>query len=194
MNLPGVYKTHLDRWTNLQTAWIISDPHFGDEELRAGIPNRPKDEDLVARINAKVGRKDLLIILGDVGDPNRASQLRGYKILVMGNHDRGRANYESVFSEIYEGPLMLGEKLLISHEPLPVTWAMNVHGHDHTGKLNTPFNFNVCADVIGYEPINFNQWLRQGHLSHIEGTHRNTIDKATARCRKKGVAWKTAKH
>ena len=86
MALPGVYKIFNDRWCN-QTVWIISDPHFGDEDLRAGMPNRPSDEELVRRINAKVGRKDTLIILGDVGDIEFVKKLRGYKVLICGNHD-----------------------------------------------------------------------------------------------------------
>ena len=62
MALPGVYNIFNERWCK-QTVWIIADTHFGDEELRAGMPNRPSDEELVRRINAKVGRKDTLILL-----------------------------------------------------------------------------------------------------------------------------------
>ena len=87
--LPGVYKIFNDRW-NGQTTWIMSDPHFNDQDLRAGFPNRPDDEELVRRINAKVGRKDVLIVLGDVGDIEFAKKLRGYKVLICGNHDVGR--------------------------------------------------------------------------------------------------------
>ena len=38
--LAGVYNTINQRWVK-QTVWIYSDPHFGDAELREGIPNRP---------------------------------------------------------------------------------------------------------------------------------------------------------
>ena len=82
--LPGVYKIFNDRWAG-QTVWIISDTHFADEDLRAGMPGRPSDEELVRRINMKVGRKDTLIVLGDVGDIEFAKQLRGYKVLIHYN-------------------------------------------------------------------------------------------------------------
>ena len=182
MALPGVYNIFNERWCK-QTVWIISDTHFGDKDLRAGMPGRPSDEDLVRRINAKVGRKDTLIILGDVGDLSFASQLRGYKVLICGNHDAGKTNYEEIFQEIYSGPLMIGEKILLSHEPVPnIDWALNIHGHNHNRtKVKDKFHFNVCVDVNNYEPINFNQFLKQGgYLSKINSLHRKIIDKATA--------------
>ena len=43
MALPGVYKIFNDTWVN-QTVWIFSDCHFGDEDLRAGMPGRPSDD------------------------------------------------------------------------------------------------------------------------------------------------------
>ena len=181
MALPGVYKIFNDRWCN-QTVWCISDTHFGDEDLRAGMPNRPSDEELVRRINAKVGRKDTLLLLGDCGSPEFVRQLRGYKVLIAGNHEPGLSAFDEIFDEIYSGALIIGEKIILSHEPIPgISWAMNVHGHNHNkNSKNDANHFNVCADVIGYEPINFNQWLKAGHLSKIETLHRKTINKATA--------------
>lgn len=184
MALPGVYKIFNDRWAG-QTVWIISDTHFGDKDLRAGMPGRPSDEELVRRINAKVGRKDTLIVLGDVGDIEFAKQLRGYKVLICGNHDLGATNYEGVFDEIYTGPLMIGEKLILSHEPIEVPWALNIHGHDHTGTKRKG-HINVCLDANNYEPINMNQLLKSGIFKDVESIHRTTIDKATVRARKRG--------
>ena len=184
MNLPGVYKLFNDRW-NGQTCWICSDPHFGDKDLRAGFPNRPDDEELVRRINAKVGRKDVLIMLGDVGDIEFAKKLRGYKVLICGNHDVGRTVYEEVFDEVYTGALMIGEKLLLSHEPVPAPWYVNLHGHDHAGAKRKGC-INCCLDVNGYEPINMNQLLKSGIYEDIESIHRITIDRATERKKKRG--------
>ena len=42
------------------------------------------------------------------------------------------------------------------------------------------------ADVIGYKPINLNQWLKEGHTSRIYTIHRETVDNATERKRKRG--------
>ena len=236
MNLPGVYKSFLERWDGLQTCWIISDTHFGDKDLKQGIHNRPFDEELVKSINAKCGKTDLLIHLGDVGDVSYVKQLRAkYKILIMGNHDCGRTLYERqiitrtfprkifqedeamlemqriypgcrhiiseeydfenenyvwvvkadnmLFDEVYEGPLIIGEKLILSHEPIDVPWAFNIHGHDHVDYKHKN-HMNVCADVIGYIPVNMNQFMKSGAMAHVETIHRDTIDKAIERKRK----------
>ena len=186
MILPGLYDIFQERWGKFQTCHITSDTHFSDEELAAGIKNRPTDDLLVKLINSKVGKKDLLIHLGDVGDIEYAKQLRGYKVLICGNHDSGKTNYADVFDEIYTGPLLIGEKILLSHEPIPnITWAVNLHGHDHCPHKTDKYHYNFCLDATNYLPINFNQWLKEGHLSKIETIHRITIDKATTKKRNK---------
>ena len=185
MNLPGIYDTFNKLWDGYQTVWVISDLHFNEDDLKAAFPNRPSDEELVKRINAKVGRKDVLLILGDCGDPEFVKQLRGYKVLIAGNHEPGLTAFKDVFQEIYSGALIVGEKLILSHEPVDIPWLYNLHGHDHSGRLRIGHT-NVCADVIDYEPINFNQWLKEGYMARIETLHRATIDKATERARKRG--------
>lgn len=233
MAIAGLYKT-FNHWHQQGTLFIYSDPHFGDAELAAGVSNRPTDEEQLAMINSKVGRNDTIIILGDCGDPSFISRIRAhYKILVMGNHDAGRTNYERVihherfefdrceegvrddmarlypnckysveesygihapfawwdvyadnrlFDEVYEGPLMIGPKLILSHEPVDVPWAFNLHGHVHDLRhKNDDHHFNVCAEAINYTPVNMNQWMKRGYLSHIETIHRDTIDRATER-------------
>ena len=187
MNLPGVYDIFLEKWKDLQTCWIISDTHFDDRDLCQGIRNRPSDEELVKIINSKVGKKDLLIHLGDVGNLEYMKQIRGYKILICGNHDSGHTLYKDIFQEVYSGPLMIAEKLIFSHEPVDVPWAFNIHGHVHDRRhKNDKNHFNCCADVINYEPINFNQWMKSGYLAHIDSIHRETINAAAIRKAKRG--------
>ena len=238
--IEGLYPP-FQHWGASGTTWIISDTHFNDPDLIHVYADRPSAEEQVKRINAKCGRADTLIILGDVGDISYVRQLRAkYKILVMGNHDSGASNYQrqiykqkfykglfqkhealdemkrlypdcaysisdsydfldnvpcwevsadnKLFDLIFTGPLMLGEKLMLSHEPIQgCNWCMNIHGHDHTrSHKNDKYHFNVCADVIGYEPINFNKWMKEGHLAPIVSIHRDTIDNATARAKKRG--------
>lgn len=74
--------------------WVYSDPHFGDVDCILMDPNWPSPEEQVRRINSKVGKKDVLILLGDIGDTRYISQLKGKKILVKGNHDKGDQTYE----------------------------------------------------------------------------------------------------
>lgn len=188
MNLPGVYEIFLNEWKDLQTCWIISDTHFGEDDLKGGFSCRPSDDDLVKLINSKVGKKDLLIILGDCGDIEYVKKLKGYKVLIAGNHDKGMSNYKDIFKMVFSGPVMIAENIILSHEPienLPF-WCVNLHGHDHTGRRSDKRHFNFCADVINYIPVNFNQWMKEGHLSKIESIHRDTINKANIRKAKRG--------
>ena len=236
--LPGIYDSFQHWGEKHQTVWIYSDPHFNDDELAGGIKGRPSAEEQVKKINAKCGRRDALICLGDVGDIEYVRQLRAeYKVLVMGNHDAGASNYKRqvikkiydqddytkeqalaemranypgwkitiyesyefhapfkrwnvyadnlLFDEVYEGAVIVGEKLILSHEPVDIPWLYNVHGHDHAGRQRQN-HLNVCSDVIGWEPVNFTQFLKSGFASKIQTIHRETIDNATKRKAKRG--------
>ena len=234
MSLPGIYDTFAQKW-DMQTVWLYSDPHFGDEDLECGIQNRPSNDEQIANINSCAGRKDTLIILGDIGDIECVRKLRAaHKVLIMGNHDAGATKYKrhrdtvvlsvydftqeeameemhrrypgyqihfecmgkagwvfsidnKLFDEVYEGALIVGEKLILSHEPISVPFAFNIHGHDHAGHAaKDAMHLNVCSDVIGYKPINFNQFLKSGATAKVQTIHRETIDTATKRKQKRG--------
>ena len=185
MALPGIYDMFNKAWKDYQTIYIISDTHFGDDDLKKAFPNRPSDDELVKLINSKVGKKDLLIHLGDVGDLEYMKKIRGHKILIAGNHESGLEKYKEVFEQVFSGALIIGEKLILSHEPIDIPWAFNLHGHDHAGAKRKG-HLNICADAIGYTPINFNQFLKSGASSKIQTIHRETIDKATERKKKRG--------
>ena len=184
MALPGLYDC-FQHWGEKNAVWVISDTHFGDKDIQKAFPNRPSDEELIKNINQKVGKTGTLLLLGDIGDIECAKQLKGYKVLICGNHDAGATNYKEIFDEVYTGALIIGEKLILSHEPIDIPWAFDVHGHDHAGTKRKG-HLNVCADVIGYIPINFNQFLKSGASSKIQTIHRETIDKATERKKKRG--------
>lgn len=239
MAIAGLYPI-FNHWHEEGTVHIISDTHFGDEVI-AGEPNRPSDEELFQRIYSKVGKNDTIVHLGDVGDTSYIARLRAKrKILIMGNHDAGRSNYERfkkieifdadkytrnealteiqhlypncrysidmvysfhapfeawqvivdncLFDEVYEGPLMIGEKLILSHEPIKnCPWVFNLHGHIHDKRAkNDKYHFNCCLNAINYEPINFNKWMKEGHLAPVESLHRGTINYATNRAKKRG--------
>lgn len=209
------------KWGENNGIWIISDPHFGDEEIKQAYPNRPTDAELVKTINRYVGKNGTLICLGDVGDTRYVAQLKGYKVLIQGNHDSGAYNYKRrdeivgtyssieeaqkdfdnhiidriefintftcgvkdnhLFDEVYTGPLMIGEKILLSHEPITTDWAFNIHGHDHNGKTYRPNSLNVCLDAVNYMPASLKSILTSGCLKHVKSIHRTTIDKATER-------------
>ena len=232
--IQGLYKI-FDHWHQKGTVWICSDPHFDDPEMVNLVPNRPTAEEQVKLLNSKVGKRDTLIVLGDIGNVEWVKKVRGYKILIAGNHDAGLSNYERIhkvaqysrifystpekakaefllgghyedceiiirnngdyweieadnhlFDEVYGGPLMIGEKLILSHEPVDVSWAFNIHGHDHSGwHSKDNHHLNVCLDRNGFLPLNLNQLMRNGLTSRVETIHRTTIDTATKRSKKR---------
>lgn len=245
--IESLYKP-FQKWSEKGTIWIFSDPHFEDEDLVNAYDDRPSADELVRRINSKVGKCDTLICLGDVGALSYVPLLRGYKVLVMGNHDAGRTLYERqrdwkkfdkdkytkaealdemkrrypnreysitrgnesnslfdywevcadnrLFDEVYDGPVMISSKLMLSHEPISCgTWALNIHGHIHARThKNGCYHYNVCADCHNYLPLNLNQFLKSGALSYVVPIHRQTIDEATARCKKRGYRLTTPKN
>lgn len=231
--IKGLYPI-FDSWSENGTVWITSDTHFADPELWVGAKRKVRDdEELVRIINSKVGKNDTLLHLGDVGQIDFIKKIKGYKVLVMGNHDVGMTKYQRklevklfdkdkysksealaemaklypncqytidenfdfhppfetwmvvadnrLFDEVYSGPLMISEKIILSHEPVEVPWAMNIHGHVHwPGATGNATHFNVCPDARkSFEPINFNQLIKNGIASHIDSIHRLTIDSAT---------------
>lgn len=234
MKINSLYHIYQDKWKKYSSAWIISDTHFGEDDLKEAFPNRPTDETLVKTINASAGRNDVLIHLGDIGDVEYVRKLRAaHKILVMGNHDKGVSNYRRkkicedydeakytinevkaiaeekypgwrinihqgysfhapfsywrvcadnmLFDEVYEGPLMLGEKLILTHEPVIIPWAFNIHGHDHNEHLGDDYHYNVNLEMREYKPTNLNKLMREGVTSNVPTLHRLAINTAVRR-------------
>lgn len=179
--IEGLYEPFKTEWSTEGTVWLYSDPHFDeDEDLRIAFPHRPTAEEQVKMINSKVGKKDHLILLGDIGSIEWARKLRGHKILIAGNHDIGLSAYKDVFEYVYGGPLMISEKIILSHEPINVPYLFSIHGHNHNQKGKDKLgHLNCCSDVIKYAPINFNQFIKSGRLQEVESIHRITINNAT---------------
>lgn len=165
-------------WSDGRSVWLISDPHFDDPDCFLMDPDWPSPEQYIEGVNRKVSKADTLICLGDCGDPSYFAKIKArYKVLIKGNHDAGSANYEPYFDEIYDGPLIIGQKLILSHEPISVDWAVNIHGHCHRRMLWHHDNrYNICADVVGYAPFNLGVLIKSGILSDVESIHRLAID------------------
>ena len=98
------------KWSAKGSVYIYSDPHFGDNEsfeFRKAQGKLPEDVDCIEvldyyqlkSLNKYATKNDTLIILGDVGDIEKIKKLKvGYKVLNLGNHDRGAEYYKSLFN------------------------------------------------------------------------------------------------
>jgi calcineurin-like phosphoesterase family protein len=200
------------KWSENAAVWLYSDPHFGDFEsytFRGLITDKTKEEldkFQVDRINKFVNKNDTIIFLGDIGDPVPLKKIKGHKVLITGNHDRGAAFYKEYFDEIYTGCLTISDRIILSHEPIESCppFLFNIHGHDHNGTAFKEYvfrdcdavssekmainalaaakqyklnRFNVCAEWINYKPIALKDIINSGVLSNIPTIHRDYLDK-----------------
>lgn len=167
-----------EHWHEKGSIWLYSDPHFSDEEMKYLRKNYIGDDEQVKRINSVLGKNETIVFLGDIGDVLPIRKVKGYKVLITGNHDRGDTYYKDYFDEIYNGPLFISNKILLSHEPIDFPYALNIHGHDHSNWFpKDGRHINVCAEHIDYTPINLNKIVKSGALANITDIHRATIDK-----------------
>lgn len=173
------------KWSYYGAVYIISDTHFGEPQCKQIDPNWPDPKEYIMFLRKYATGNETIIHLGDVGDPQWMDKLPGYKVLIMGNHDT-KSVCDAHFQEVYEGPLYIGKKILLSHEPVYVPGAINIHGHEHgdtaTHGERTLFapgafaQMNRAANVCGYQPLNLGAAIRGGLLSGIKDIHRLTID------------------
>ena len=142
---------------SLSKIFFISDLHFGHENV-IRFDNRPfasveeMDTELVRRWNAKVGKGDLVYVLGDLIWKSRNSDaheliksLNGQIILIKGNHDRflhnakaknalaGVKDYDDICVTLEDGTV---RRCILSHYFMPLYTghshqALHLHGHSH---------------------------------------------------------------
>lgn len=207
---------NFQHWGEEGRIWLYSDPHFGDAEAADFRKYHISDEDQIKRINSKVGKKDAIVFLGDIGNIECIKKIKGYKILIKGNHDCGSSKYlkelyftykngdkiervpkdkenwaleqlingdgkvrvkdTGLFDEVYDGPLTISSKIILSHEPLGINNMLNIHGHDHSEWYKADNAINCCAELIDYTPISLDDIVKSGRLNKIPDVHRNVID------------------
>ena len=184
--IPTLYEI-FQPWTKKGSLYIISDTHFDDHDCKIMDKNWITPKEHIDTIKQSAHKNDTLIHLGDVGNPEYLKEIKSYKVLIMGNHDEAPSRFKNYFDEIYTGPLMIAEKILLSHEPIEnINWCLNIHGHDHN-KRNKGDNFhiNLASNVVNFTVFNLGKEIKKGILSHQKGIHRITIDEANKKSKKK---------
>ena len=170
-------------WSAKGSVFIISDTHFDDID-RPFMGYNISEQEQMNILKKYLHKNDTLIHLGDVGNPEYLQTLKCYKILIKGNHDQTHTsipdnyNWYHYFNEVYNGPLVIAPKLVLSHEPIDVTWAINIHGHDHSGKTDM-YHINLAPPYAGYQPFNLGKAIKKGCFASREDIHRLTIDYAS---------------
>jgi len=146
--------------------YFVSDLHFGHKnilkfERRQFDTIEEHDEYIITSINKVVKPTDELYILGDVGNVELVARLHGRKYLVLGNHDKQPQKlYEMYFAEVYDTPIYLTQRVVLSHHPIPVTQGvLNSHGHLHGSYLASDNHWNLSIAMVDYKPVG---WDRVG--------------------------------
>ena len=133
----------------------ISDLHFGHKNV-IGFDHRPfadvdeMDNYIIRAWNSRVQNDDSVFIVGDVCYRNEKSeqwylrQLKGHKILIVGNHDDKLLNNRAAlrYLEGIEQDLLIKDgniDIYLNHVPVPA-WentyneAWHIYGHIHNKK------------------------------------------------------------
>lgn len=191
MKLKDSLYTPFKHWAEGGSVYITSDPHFGDGAMYGKIIYGNaydifSNEARAAIINKKLYKNDTLIILGDIGDIEGLKLLKPcYKVLILGNHDAGRSVYEEYFNEIYNGPLIISEKIILSHEPILIPGMINIHGHIHDPEfkieLNNYISINCAGNIVSFEKINLKHLIEAGVLKEVPSIHRLAIERQKER-------------
>lgn len=149
----------LDKGVNMRKIFFTSDLHFGHKNV-IKFDNRPfssveeMDKELIRRWNNKVGKGDLVYVLGDLiwksKNNDEAAKLieslNGQIVLIKGNHDRflnnskvknalaGVKDYDDIRVKLADGT---DKRCILSHYFIPMynghrNGAIHLHGHSHT--------------------------------------------------------------
>lgn len=183
--IPSLYDK-FKPWSATGSVYIISDTHFDDTDCKYMNPNWITPQEHIAILKKVIHKTDTLIHLGDVGDASYLDKLKCYKVLLTGNHDV-LSKVASHFDEVYNGPLFIADRIILSHEPIYglESFALNIHGHVHNGYTiafsdKVASHINLASDVAQWQPCNLDTLIKKnGFLSKIPNYHRITIDKAT---------------
>lgn len=160
--------------------FLIADTHFGHGniikyEQRPFESIKHMDDSLINNWNNTVRKDDKVFMLGDFALAKKEriveliGLLNGYKILILGNHDRNITCgwwLRAGFNLVIPNPMIVHEWFILSHEPIYINENMpyaNIFGHVHgSAEYKDYSNQSFCVSIerIGYKPILFNDVIK----------------------------------
>lgn len=157
---------------------FISDPHFGHKNMathRGFHDEFYMNEHIIEQWNKTVNKGDTTWILGDItmekNEYEILNRLKGFKRVVLGNHDQGNHVKHMVnYVNSIHGMSKLRHKkfgnIWLTHCPVfPQEFEYrinyNVHGHIHDGyKIEDKRYINVCMEVQDYTPKTIEELIK----------------------------------
>lgn len=164
--------------------YYIGDTHFGDKRVMelAGRPyssTAEMDNDIVRKWNQRVKNRDTVCILGDFAFNDAyaqiVEQLRGKKVLLLGNHDEVLSIETLQKFDCVKTIYTIdddGRSVCLCHYPLlsynrSIYGGYHVFGHIHNNfndkayylQAQLPNSFNCGADVVGFTPRTLNELI-----------------------------------
>ena len=150
--------------------FFLGDMHLGHKKMRElRFPDNPDkaNEIIIDRWNSKVGKKDTVILPGDIAFNSSSihllNELNGYKRGVLGNHDELPLDLYSQYFNSLHGALELN-KFIITHIPIhPLCMGRykgNIHGHLHSESIKDDLYICVSGEHINFTPISFDEILQ----------------------------------
>lgn len=141
---------------------FLADPHLSHKNIiefeRTQFKTIEAHDDFIKNlITSSVKPHDTLYVLGDVGDLTADNiqfwqELPCKTILIRGNHDTQKSKLTQAFDVVSDVPIFYKKRVLLSHEPLPVTnETINIHGHLHGARLNKSNYINLSIHVNKYK-------------------------------------------
>ena len=170
--------------------WFTSDTHFCHKLMLQYRPFHTIDdmnEFIIDKWNKKIGKHDIVYVLGDFGFGNREelkkilTALNGRKTLIRGNHDK-RARVHSIkgwvnVKDYHELIYKKSTRICLFHFPIS-DWnrrwkgSLHIHGHSH-GKHNGDGRMmDVGVDALNYSPISiedvYDRLINRPITSYVE--------------------------
>lgn len=147
------------------SVFFISDLHINHANI-IKYTNRPFADvqemhvTLLKNWNKKVSRCSKVFVLGDFamyGGQDFIKYFKGYKVLIMGNHDNKKTSkwwFNAGFDEVSRYPIIY-DGFLCSHQPIYNSNFINIHGHTHDTTGITDTHYNVSVELHNYTPISY---------------------------------------
>ena len=144
--------------------YFISDLHLGHQSMavKRGFSSfLDHDAYIIKCWNSVVGKGDVVWVLGDITMEKSSSYqllslLKGYKKVVLGNHDAPQHTKELLKYVNSVCGAVKYKDYILTHIPVHPCeigrFKGNIHGHVHENSIDDSRYINVSCEVVNYTP------------------------------------------